>query len=112
MPKAAVLYSTDIAAPTMEDHHADSRVGIWLKASCRPPNTRDIAHTGLPQVASPGAQPLCSTILGGEAGCARCGEGTARPVCSEALATEGGMFLLLSQRFPGAPTPPGSQALT
>jgi hypothetical protein len=64
MPSAAVEYMIDMAAPTMEDHQADSREGIWLNPSWRAPKTSDIAHTGLPQAASPGAQPLCSTILG------------------------------------------------
>ena len=54
-----------MTAPTMEDHHADSRVGIWLNNSCTTPNTSDICHTLPPHCLSSGAQWLWTTILRG-----------------------------------------------
>lgn len=35
----------DIVAPMIDDHQADSRLGIWLSSSWQPPKASDICHT-------------------------------------------------------------------
>ena len=49
MLSAAQLYMTLMAAPTAEDHHADSRLGIWLNNSCTTPKATLNCGTPPPQ---------------------------------------------------------------